>query len=330
LKKSTAAVCALLALASCRRAVETPATPAKLTVVRTNFAPSVSFAPFIIAKEEGFFAEEGIDAKIEAMEINSSLLALVSKQLDVFAGPLRPGIFNLIVRNQHLAIVADKGHSERGPCQAEAFVAPEPMAQRIAKKGFGGEKFALGRGGFTQYLLDRLIERDHLDRTRMQFATMPRGGDFLDPALRKIEAVRYLTEPNLTNALESGLKVVADAQELAPGHQVSVIVFGPRLLQDDPELGHRFMRAYLKAVRRYNEGKTPRNVEIMRHYTKLPADLIRRLCWQPISADGRIHAAALKDFYAWGRKYNYIEGDLADSALWDPRYVDAAAKRAAR
>lgn len=322
------AACLVLTAAGCRRAPEKPApppAPKTLTPLRMNFAPSVSFAPFAIAKEEGYFEEEGIDAKIETLEINSALLAIVSKQVDIFAGPLRPGVFNLIVRGEKVAIVADKGHSAPGPCLPEAFVAPPAVAQRIARRGFRGEKFTSGRGGFTEYLIDRLLVREHLERSAIESVNMPRGGDFLDPDRLKIEAVRYLTEPNLTNALANGMTVVASAEELAPGHQVSAIVFGPRLLQDDPALGHRFMRAYLKAVRRYNEGKTERNVGIISRYTKLPPELIRKVCWQPIAPDGRIDAAALQDFVAWGRKYSYIEGDLP-GALWDPRYVDAAAK----
>jgi NitT/TauT family transport system substrate-binding protein len=317
----------LLAAIGCRRAPEKPApTPKTLTTVRMNFTPSVSFAPFVIAKEEGYFEEEGIDAKIEVMEINSALLGIVSRQTDVFAGPMRPGIFNLIVRGEKVAIVADKGHSAPG-CQADAFVAPPAMARRIALRGFRGEKFTAGRGGYTEYLIDRLLARERLERSAIVSMNMPGGGDFLDPDRMKIEAVRYLTEPNLTNALENGLAVVASPEELVPGHQISVIVFGPRLLQDDPKLGQRFMRAYLKAVRQYNAGKTDRNVGIISKYTKLPEKLIRKGCWQPIATDGRVDAAALQDFVDWGRKYKYIEGELPREVLWDSRFVDAAAAR---
>lgn len=324
MKKLVLALC-VLAVLGCREK-PAPPKPKTLTLVRMNFTPSVSFAPLMIAKDEGYFEAEGIDAKVELMEINSALLAIVSRQADVFAGPIRPGIFNLILRGEKVAIVADKGHSGPG-CQADAFVAPPKMAKRIAQRGFRGEKFTAGRGGYTDYLIDRLLEREHLDRSAIVLMNMPRGGDFLDPDRMKIEAVRYLTEPNLANALDNGLVVVASPEELVPGHQVSVVVFGPRLLQDEPDLGKRFMRAYLKATRQYNAGKTERNVAIMAKYTKLPASLIRKGCWQPIASDGRMNPAALQDFVAWGRKSGYIEGDLPPAKLWDSRFVDGAAAR---
>ena len=308
-----------------------PPAPKPLTRVTVNFIPSISSAPLTIAKEEGFFEEEGIDLRAEPLDINAAMMALVSRDLDVFAGPPRPGIFNLIARDEpQVAIVADKGHSAPGPCAPEGFVAPPRKAERIAKnRSLKGEKIASLRAGFSEYLIDRLLEGQQLGREDIEHVLLPAGGGFINSKRSELDAIRYLSEPNLTNALAQGLRFVASGEEVAPGHQLGVILFGPRLLRDDPSLGLRFMRAYAKGVRQYGRGKERRNIEIISRATKLPPDLVERTCWQPVSPDGKVDPAPMVDYLDWAISRGYIEANLAVSDWWDPRFVEPAFRPAA-
>ena len=54
------------------------------------------------------------------------------------------------------------------------------------------------------------------------------------------------------------------------------LYYGPAFLDKDPELGRRFMVAYLQGVKQYNEGKTERNLEILQNYTRLDRDLLKQ------------------------------------------------------
>lgn len=312
---------ALFLFLSCARH-EQPVSAAK---VRLNVNPTLTYAPIMIAKDEGFFAEEGIDAEFVSLDSNSAVAAAAAGKIDVLSAGLRSGVFNLIIKGVPLQIVADKGHAEARSCFSDAFIAPIETAKRIEAAGgsLRGERIALIRGGLMEFLTSRLLTSRGLTPADVVVLQLPNGS--AASSRDKLDAVRLTTEPNLSGALAEGwAKVVASADEVQPGHQNSVLLYGKRLLHDDPELGKRFMRAYLRGARRYGEGKTDRNVAILSRYTKLPPDVIRRACWIPVSGDGRIDPRGIQPFLDWALEQRYLDGPIATSKWWNPRFVDAA------
>lgn len=300
-----------------------PQATRSLERVTTNFSmATLGHAPLMIAKEEGYFEDEGIDLVLEKLDANTTMLAIASGQLDVMTGPVRSGLFNVMLKGVPLQVVADRGHSEPGHCSAEAFAAPPAMAERIAKSGFRGERFVLIRGGTTEYVIDRLLEKNNLTRKDVEFAQIVPQGDQVS---RLLDAVRLMAEPNLSNVVSRGLmKEVVGMEEVAPGHQFSVLVYGPRLIRDEPDLGRRFMRAYLRGITKYGEGKTDRNVEILSRFSNLPPDIVRRACWPAIHPEGRINPEVMAEFLRWARKNEYLDAEVPTAMWWNPSYIDAA------
>jgi ABC-type nitrate/sulfonate/bicarbonate transport system substrate-binding protein len=322
--KRLLAIALLCALQGCAPNEETKAVtkPAPaLTRLTLNVNPTISYAPLMIAKEEGFFAAEGIDAELVSLDSNGALAALVAGKIDVLSTGVRSGVFNMILSGQPIRVVADKGHSS-AKCSGEAFVAPAAMAERIAARGLRGERVAIVRGGVAEYLTTRLLESHQLTTAGVVAIPMPQGSHV--SAREHIEAVRYTGEPNLSLLLAEGAtKIVATAEELAPGHQISLLVYGKKLLRDDPELGRRFMRAYLRGVRQFNAGKTQRNMEIVGRFTKLPPETTRGACWVAIADDGRIDPAAVQPFLDWALAKQYLDGPIEASRWWNPMFIDA-------
>ena len=312
----------LCALAGCAPESKSIATTPKLTRVTMNVNPTISYATLIIAKEEGFFAAEGIDAVPVSLESNAAVAALVAGKIDVLSSGVRSGLFNMIL-SQPVQVVADKGHSDAA-CIGEAFVAPTEMAERIATRGLRGERVAIVRGGTAEFFVARLLETNKLTIDDVIAIPMPQGTPV--SSREKIEAVRYAGEPNLSLLLgEGATKIVTTTEELAPGHQSSVLVYGKRMLHDDPELGRRFMRAYLRGVRQLNAGKTDRNVAIISRFTKLPPETIRAACWISIADHGRIDPATVQPFLDWALAKKYLDAPVATERWWNPSFVNAAA-----
>jgi len=326
LRTCIALACVALAI-SCGK-TESGAKTKPLTKVRVNFNPAMTYAPFFVARDEGFFADEGIDAELVSLDANSALVALTTGKLDVLSGPIRSGIFNMMLKGVPIQIVADRGHFEHRDCVTEAFAAPPALADAIAAKGgdLRGRQFALIRGGFTEFMIDKLLASRHLTRADVSFVQVPQGDSFTS-GNQVLDAIRYVQEPTLSNHLTNGrLKVVAAADLLAPGTQHGVVLYGKRLLQDDPDLGRRFMRAYLRGARRYNEGKTGRNIAILSKGTRLPAEIIRRSCWLPISSDGVVRVENIQELLDWSRKLGYLQADVPVAQWWNSSFIDAANK----
>ena len=291
-----------------------------------NVNPTLTYGSIMIAHDEGFFAAEGIDAELVSLDSNSAVAAAASGDLDVLSAGVRSGVFNMILKGVPMQVVADKGHSRAGACASEAFIAPVETARRIAATGtLRGERVALTRGGTVEFLAARLLERYKVEPADVVIVQLPHGT--AASSRDRIDAVRFASEPNVSSALAEGwAAAIATTEEVAPGHQIAILVFGKRLLQDDPELGRRFMRAYLRGVRRFNEGKTPRNLAILARHTRLPEDLIRRSCWGSIANDGRIDPRAVQPFLDWALERDYLDGEIAVAQWWNPAFVDAATR----
>jgi NitT/TauT family transport system substrate-binding protein len=316
LKRAVLIALALLPL-TCRQ----PETAAK-EKVRLNISQTLSYAPIMIAADEGYFAQEGIDAELVALDSNSAVTAAVAGKLDVLSVGLRAGVFNMMLKGAPLQIVADRGHSEATRCNADAFIAPTALMKTIENAGgdLRGQPMATIRGGVMEYLTARLLAQHGLTSKDVVMLQMPQGTSV--SARDEFHAVRFTSEPALSSALTEGWAgVIATAESVAPGHQNALLVYGKRLLHDDPDLGHRFMRAYLRGVRRFNEGKTGRNVAILSRYTKLPPDTIRRACWIAIANDGQIDPNAVQPFLDWALAEHYLDAPIAVTRWWNPAFV---------
>ncbi len=101
-------------------------------------------------------------------------------------------------------------------------------------------------------------------------------------------------------------------------------VFGPNLLVDHPDVGQRFMVAFLKGLAKYNEGKTPRNLEIIAQYTQLSTDEIDQACWQMMDPAGDFNVDSIIAFQDWAISKGYMETAVTAEQLFDPSFIEYA------
>ena len=98
----------------------------------------------------------------------------------------------------------------------------------------------------------------------------------------------------------------------------------PRFLDKDPELGRRFMVAYLMGVKQYNEGKTDRNLAILSNYTRLDRELLNKTCWVPITHDGTVISTPVMEYVDWLYANKKINQKLEEDQLFDMSYATYA------
>ena len=84
------------------------------------------------------------------------------------------------------------------------------------------------------------------------------------------------------------------------------------------------MVGYLRGVRQYNLGKTPRNVEIISKETAVDPDLLRDACWETIRGDGKINVGSVLDYERWAVRRGLLDAPLPPEKFWDSSFVDAA------
>jgi NitT/TauT family transport system substrate-binding protein len=132
-------------------------------------------------------------------------------------------------------------------------------------------------------------------------------------------------EPWITRILQEEHVVLwLKANDIIPDFQYSAIYYGVNLLEKNPEAGQRFMAAYLKAVRQYNQGKTTRNLDILVKHTGLERELLQNACWPPIHGDGHINVESVLEFQTWAVEKGWLDTVVPANQFWNPRYVEYA------
>jgi len=313
-----------------------PATeePVALKVGILNF---MSHAPFIIAQEEGYFTEEGLDVELINFISGSSELnaALHAGQIDAAGGTLSANILNAIAQGSTVRAVADKAFlNPQAKCATDAIVARKAHIDAGLLDDLSmlrGMKTAISAGSMSDFSTTTLLEETGLTYEDLELTNLP------DYASR-VEAFRsgsldfaVLTEPWLAKAVEDGtVGVVLTLEEALPNYSSGYVYFSKSMYARESDVGVRFMTAYLKAVAQYNEGKTDRNVELLSEFTQLEPDVVRLMCWPSFRGDGMIDLPTVEVFERWAVEAGHVDSFVPVENIWDPQFVEAAAARLGR
>src|ERR1700754_2662990 len=112
-------------------AMLSPSGAAEPDKVRVGAYASISDAGLYIAKDKGFFAEQGINAEIVQVNTGSEMTSqLANGDLDASGGSPGAGLYNAVRQGIDLKIVADKGSSLPGHGYF-AFVLRKELADKI-------------------------------------------------------------------------------------------------------------------------------------------------------------------------------------------------------
>ena len=85
-------------------------------------------------------------------------------------------------------------------------------------------------------------------------------------------------------------------------------------------------------MRRYREGKTARNMELLSASMQLSREELERACWPAVREDGAIETAPLQEFQRWGVGRGLVDRVLAPEEYYDasflpgPRRTEPAAR----
>jgi NitT/TauT family transport system substrate-binding protein len=324
------ALCALLTagllLSACQLPGKKQSHP-KMVMLKVARSSAVTYTPLFIAQEEGYFAEQGLQVEfVRMMRSADALPALIQGELDVTGDFVGFAYLNAIARGARIKFVADKGYIAPTGCDSNAFVASRALIESGELKGpaqLKGRKIGANPRSASAYFVEKLLNTAALTLDDVEVVDIPQA--VMGQAIGKNVDVAFLMEPSVIRAVQANQGVVwKTTQQVAPDFQVSYILYGPALLEKNPDAGRRFMIAYLKAVRQYNQGKTERNLEIIAKHTGQDRELLKQACWAPFREDGKINLQSVLDFQAWAVKRGFLDTSLTTDQFWEPGFVEYA------
>lgn len=317
--KRKAIFCSLAILgASC-----TPEKPATLDPIRIATRALLTSGPIYIADEEGFFKDEGIDLIFADAPTRSiqAVPLLENERLDVLAANVNAGIFASVKTGARLRIVADRGHVSTSGCDFDAIVGrgdlfPDDSPSQAQLRG---RKLSINAAVTPEFIVDKFLAAHGVTQSELEKVSLV---DALEPeGLRaKNIDISHASEPYLTRMKDNKERVIGPASKYAPGAHFGILVFGPTLTVKNRALGERFMAAYIRGIRQYALGATPRNVEILSKRMKFEPALLRRACFASIDRDARLNTPWLNEFQQWAVSRKYLDvivplGDVVDTTF---------------
>src|SRR5581483_5529861 len=231
-----------------------PPAPASLQLGVMN---SASDAGFFVAEERGHFREQGLNVELVTFTAAAQMLGpLGAAQIDAGGTALTPGYLNAFARGIRVFVVADKGNTSPG-WGYQGVLARKALVDGGTIRGpadLRGRKVGIpSLGSGAEVGLDRFLRTGGIGSRDTELTLLP----FPDmPAAMSSGAIdgAITIEPFLTRIEADGSGVVlAREDEYYPGHQVGVVYFSDPFATERADVARRFMVAYLKAVRDYND-----------------------------------------------------------------------------
>ena len=218
---------------------------------------TVSDIGIYIADKKGYFKAEGLDVEFIPFNTAAKMIApLGAGQLDVGGGTVSAGLYNAFTRKIGIHIVADKGSSRPGYVFSQILVRKDLVDSGRYKsfkdlKGMTVAVAAVGPGNAATL-------NEALKKAGLQFSdvsTLDLGfPDHLVAYRNKAIDAGVTNEPTATQAIREGVAVKVDGNEdLFRNHQTAVLLYSDDFARNRPEAAMKFMRAYIRAVRDYND-----------------------------------------------------------------------------
>jgi NitT/TauT family transport system substrate-binding protein len=309
---------------------------AQAETVRVGIVGASSDAPFFIAEAKGYYAAEGLTVELMPFDSGAKMVApLGTGDLDAGGGAASVGLYNAVKRGVGLKIVADKVHYGPGYGFASLLVRKELVAQGKFKSyaDLKGLKVAIsGVGIGDESVLNEALKRGGLkwgDATpvTMGFAQHP-------PALANGAVDASITnEPTSTFIQRQGSAVrFAGNDEFYPNQQTATLLYGEPFIKNRRATALKFMRAYLQAVRFYNDALAgghlagpngPEVIAILTKYSSIKdADLYRAITPPAIEPNGVLNMESLTKDWQFFKDTGQIDGKVTPKDIVDKSFVD--------
>jgi len=308
--------------------------------VRVGIASASSDVGLFIAHKKGYFTAEGLGVSFVPFDSGARMVApLGAGQLDVGAGSPSAGLYNAVVRGMAIKIVADKGSTPKGYGYQPLLVRRDLVESGRFRtlKDLKGMKIAgSAPGSASTSTLNEALKKAGLKNTDVERVFLGFPQHVLALHNKAVDAA-LTTEPSATEAIRSGAAVrVMGDDEIYPDHQLAVILYGGHFIKEQPEAGRRFMRAYLRAVREYNDSlvagriagpNADEIIAILTEYTSVKDPAIyRAISAQGCNPDGAVNEASLKIDLQFYKDEGHIQGNVTVEQAVDHSFVQAALK----
>ncbi len=306
-----------------------------VTVGHLRIAPHIAL---YVADDRGFFADENITIQYEQFNSAANMVPpLGVGQLDIGVGAISAGLYNAVGRGVDIKVVADMTRftDEYGSQilmvrkQLHDSGEVSSIADLKGRKLSMTSEAAIESSAINEALKSVGLTFDDIERVQLgqpqQAAAYENGA--IDAAIA--------SEPNATILARSGLAVeLAGVWEFYPNSHSGVVLFGDNFATRRKDVADRFMRAYIRGIRYYNDALEDgrlageKGEEVARILVERTAiddiELARGMRQIGVHPDGELRRESLENDLEFFRSRGLIEDELSLDDIIDTSFTQAA------
>ncbi|HEY3641711.1 MAG TPA: ABC transporter substrate-binding protein [Xanthobacteraceae bacterium] len=315
------------------------AAAAEAAQVRIGIARTMSDVGYYVADAMGYFRDEGIDVILTPFNSAAQMMApLGVGDLDVGGGTVSAGFYNSIARGIATRIVADQASMKPGYGYSSLMVRKDLLDSGRYKTlaDLKGMKVAIGAPGTgTASALNQTLKMGGLKYGDVEVVYLG-FPEHLPAFLNKGIDAAISNEPTMTLEIEQGAAVRIVGNDVTyPDQQTAVVFYSERFIKSRHDVAERFMRAYLRGIRLYNDAlkdgrlagpAADKIIPILTKYTSTKdAAMFRRIIPSAVNPNGEVNIAGLKRDLDFFRELGLIESkEVSADGVVDGSFVKAA------
>lgn len=308
--------------------------------VRVGTAMLVSDAPLFIGDKLGYFKEQNIEVEFVYLDSGTKMIApLGTGELDAGAGGPSAALYNAAEQAINIKAVADKGRLSPGYGYNPIMVRKDlwDSGKVRALKDLRGLVVAdASVGSAADSTINEALKKGGMGwhDVKIQILSFPNmAAGFQNGSVD----AGCVSEPYAADMLRKGLAVkLAGSDTFYPNQQIAVLFYGSSFIAQRPDVGRRFMLAYVRAIRYYFEAlrdghyagpNGPSVIAILIAYTPLKdpatyADMVPA----GIDPNARLNIASMnKDLQLW-RDLGQVKNAINAEQVVDLAFVEYANK----
>jgi len=309
--------------------------------VPVGISPVMSSSAMFIAKERGYFEEQGLNVIINPFKASGAKMVpfLATGQLMVGGGNISAGMYNAIAHDIPIRIVSDKGTVSPG----HGYLALIVRSDHIKSKRYGGYADLKGmtmavtaKGVSQEIVMERFLKKVGLTLKDVKLVTLAYSDINIALANKSIDASIQI-EPFVAAAVENNIAVrVAGDDVVYPNQQSAAIMYSPVFIEKHPEHAKAFMVAYVKGLRDYNDAfeKNIGKDEIISILTKSTRIKDRKIYTKvaPVGLDpnGKVNIESLRNDSRWYFERGYLKKLPDIDTIVDLSFAEYAVKKLGR
>jgi NitT/TauT family transport system substrate-binding protein len=299
------------------------------TVIRVSVGPRLTMAATHLADEKGFFRDEGLELSFQEAQTPLEALTLVTGGgVEVALFSFVPGLPNAVLRGAHARIVAGRDETRSG-CGDEGALyyrlARFPHGPEDANDWKGARVAVTSPNAAAEFHLDTLLGHLGIGRDAIHIVPLATEHAWAAAAAGSIDVFFGSGRPNLlSEGLPAGVGR-SDLLERTLGPlQFSYIVYGQKFLDAEPSQATAFLRAYLRGVRAFRAGETPRFFDEYAARFRLDLTALKNECRTNIDPNGEARVDDLQRWISWAGQKGYLAGTVKAEDVINSRFQQAA------